>query len=593
MKTLKKTIARFLIVLGVLFLFMIIAFSVSLSRVQKETKIPEKVILTADLNEIDTEYRLASPLMTSFLGKKMSVFDMVIMFRKARDDERVKAVILRTSGTKLSYSQLMDLREAVKDFQKNGKKVYAFTDTFAEAGSGTKPYYLAAACDDVYVQPSGMTGLTGFYSASMFFKGTLDKLEMEAQGGKRKDYKTYWNMFTEKEYTEAHSESVEDLINSFLSTVASDIAADRGLSEEDVKNIMQGPPLDAEEALEKKLVDGVMYRQEVENMVKKDTKNAKIVSFIKYDSELRLSSDTISPELSPHVAFIYAGGAVHRGKSDYSYEGQMQNIGSYTISKALEDAVKDEEVKGIILRVNSPGGSAVASETIWNSVIKAAEKKPLIVSMSSTAASGGYYISVGAPEIVAQPLSVTGSIGVVYGKIYMRKFWKKLGITFDSSKNGEFADLLSPLEPFSEEQSDYVEKRLDSIYDMFVSRVAEGRNLKPEDVEKIAGGRVWSGADAAEHGLVDTEGGLRKTFSQMKEKLGLKEHETILLRTFPEPPSWRDLIFGGSGESDLRIVYGKNSEIPAVFKSFSDTFSRLMPFFSGGVFSISENPVVE
>ncbi len=593
MKTLKKTIARFLIVLGVLFLLIIIAFSVSLSRVQKETKIPEKVILTADLGEIDTEYRLVSPLMTSFLGKKMTIFDMVIMLRKARDDERVKAVIFRTSGTELSYSQLRDLREAIKDFQKSGKKVYAFTDTFAEAGSGTKPYYLASACDAVYVQPSGMTGLTGFYSASMFFKGTLDKLEMEAQGGKRKDYKTYWNMFTEEEYTEAHRESVEDLIDSFLSTVASDIASDRGLSEEDVKNIMQGPPLEAEEALENKLVDGIMYRQDVENMVKKGTEDAKTVSFFKYDSELRFSSETISAELSPHVAFIYAGGAVHRGKSDYSYEGEMQNTGSYTIAKALEDAAEDDEVKGIILRVNSPGGSAVASETIWNSVKKAAEKKPLIVSMSSTAASGGYYIAAGAPEIVAQPLSVTGSIGVVYGKIYMKEFWKKIGITFDSSKNGEFADLLSPLESFSESQSDYVEKRLDAIYDMFVSRVAEGRKLHPEDVEKIAGGRVWSGADAAEHGLVDTEGGLRKTFSQMKEKLGLKEQETILLRTFPEPPSWRDIIFGGGGQSNIRIVYGKNSEMSAAFKSFSDTLSRFIPFFSEGALSISENPVVE
>ena len=388
--------------------------------------------------------------------------------------------------------------------------------------SGTKSYYLASAADKIFLQPAGFVTFNGISSTSPFLKNMLEKIKVEPIGAARKEYKTYWNMFSEEKYTDAHREATESLLNSIFSKVALEVSESRKIQIDKVYEIADRVSLSSPEAVKYRFVDGIRYKDEVVEEMKNQTGFENKMSLLAYKN-IDENIFNVKPVSGPKIAVIEIPGSIHRGTSDMSPSGKPESSGSSTVVSLLKKAWKDENVKGIILRVNSPGGSVIASETIWNQVemIKKSGTKPVIVSMGSVAASGGYYVSMNADRIFADHNTITGSIGVVIGKFYTKNLFESLGITFDSVTIGRNNGFLSSLERLTPEQEEYLGRNLDEVYNTFVQRAADGRKMNVMDLEKFAHGRVWSGGLAQSNGLVDEIGGFMAAYSYMKEKIAL------------------------------------------------------------------------
>jgi len=526
----KKVIARFFIVIGVLTVLNIalivwLISSIDFSGFGKK-EVQEKTLLTINAGAIsgdvfpETNYMM----LDSFFGKQISLLDTLTSVRAAAADPKIVGIFLDLSDMNLSYAQAEELRNELILFKNAGKKVWAWSDSYGEYMSGTKSYYLATAADKIFLQHSGFVTFNGMSSTSIFFKNMLEKIKVEPIGAARKEYKTYWNMYSEDKFTEAHRESTESLINSIFSKVAAEVSESRKIPVDKVYEIADSVSMTSPEAVKNNLIDGIRYKDEVLDSMKSQTGYEHRMSVVAYKN---IGEDLfkITPVAGPKIAVIEVPGSIHRGVSDMSPSGKPQSSGSTTIVSLLKKALKDENVKGIILRVNSPGGSVIASETIWNQVetIKKTGGKPVIVSMGSVAASGGYYVSMNADKIFADHNTITGSIGVVIGKFYTRNLFESLGITFDSVTIGKNNNFLSALEKFTPEQEEYLNKNLDETYNTFVQRAADGRKKNAMDLEKFAHGRVWSGGLAHSNGLVDEIGGFMAAYGYMKEKIGLPD----------------------------------------------------------------------
>lgn len=526
----KKVIARFFIVIGVLTVLNIalivwLISSIDFSGFGKK-EVQEKTLLTINAGAIsgdvfpETNYMM----LDSFFGKQISLLDTLTSVRAAAADPRIVGIFLDLSDMNLSYAQAEELRNELILFKNAGKKVWAWSDSYGEYMSGTKSYYLATAADKIFLQNSGFVTFNGMSSTSIFFKNMLEKIKVEPIGAARKEYKTYWNMYSEDKFTEAHRESTESLITSIFSKVAAEVSESRKIPIDKVYEIADSVSMTSPYAVKNNLIDGIRYKDDILEEMRNQTGYEHKISLIAYKN---IGEDLfkITPVAGPKIAVIEVPGSIHRGVSDMSPSGKPQSSGSTTIVSLLKKAAKDENVKGIILRVNSPGGSVIASETIWNQVetIKKTGGRPVIVSMGSVAASGGYYVSMNADRIFADHNTITGSIGVVIGKFYTRNLFESLGITFDTVSIGKNNGFLSALEKFTPEQEEYLNRNLDETYNTFVQRAADGRKMNAMDLEKFAHGRVWSGGLAYKNGLVDEIGGFMAAYSYMKEKIAIPD----------------------------------------------------------------------
>lgn len=525
----KKVIARFFIVIGVLTVLNIallvwLVSSIDLMGAKKEVQ--EKTLLTISTGAIsgdvfpETNYMM----LNSFLSKQISLIDTLTAVRKAAEDPNILGIFIDQSELNLSYAQVEELRSELMLFKNTGKKVWVWSDSYGEMTSGTKSYYLASAADKIFLQPAGFVTFNGMSSTSPFLKNMLEKIKVEPIGAARKEYKTYWNMFSEEKYTEAHREATESLLNSIFSKVAAEVSESRKIPIEQIYEIADKVAMTSPEAVKYRFVDAVRYKDEVVEEMKNQIGFINKMSLSAYkNAEENIFG--VRSVAGPKIAVIEVPGSIHRGVSDMSPSGKPESSGSSTVVSLLKKAWKDENVKGIILRVNSPGGSVIASETIWNQVetIKKTGGKPVIVSMGSVAASGGYYVSMNADRIFADHNTITGSIGVVIGKFYTRNLFESLGITFDSVTIGKNNNFLSALEKFTPEQEEYLNKNLDEVYSTFVQRAADGRKMNAMDLEKFAHGRVWSGGLAYKNGLVDEIGGFMAAYGYMKEKIAVPD----------------------------------------------------------------------
>ena len=543
MNFIKNFILRFFAIIGVLTAIIIICTVIiikSLADMKKDVK--ERTVLHLKTSMISGDVVTEGGFFAfdSYLSQNISLIDTLLLIRKASKDEKVVGIMADISSFNLSYAQIEELRNELINFSKTGKPIYVWTDTFGEIIGGTKSYYLASAFDKIYMQPSGSVGFTGISTNSMFFKNTLKKLDMEPIGSRRKEYKNYWNMFSEEKYTDEHKEASQSLIDSIFSKIKSDISKSRNIPVKKLQEITDSFPLTSDEALKNGFIDEIIFKDKA---VEKLKNAVDFKSFVSLSSYAKMTTDNFDFSEKSAVALIEMPGSVHRGSSEFGATGHPTSTGSSTMVALLSEAWKDDKVKGIIIRVNSPGGSVIASETIWNKIREMVKenKKPVYVSMGTVAASGGYYISMPAEKIFADHTTITGSIGVVIGKIYMREFYKKLGITFDSVSTGKNNDMFSPITKITEEQNEYVEKSLDRIYDEFVSRAAEGRKIKPEELEKYAKGRVWSGTLAKEKNLVDENGGFMDVFDSIKKKI--KFEGDIAVTKYPRPEKMWEMIF--------------------------------------------------
>jgi protease IV len=458
--------------------------------------------------------------------------------------------LVRGGSEVLGFGAAEELREAVRAFRASGKPAVFFAESFGEFSPGRSSYYLATAFDSISMQPSGDVGLVGLSSASPFLKQTLDSLGIEPLLENRHEYKTIKNIFTEERYTESHRQADERVIKSISQSMLEAIAEARGLSIQEVETLVEEGPYLGREAAERGLVDELRYRDEVFAQVREKVGEEAEFLFLRAYYE---RAGSAFREGEP-VALIYGVGPVLRGESDFSPAMMTSTLGSETVTAALRAAV-DDEVKAILFRIDSPGGSYVASDAIWREIGRARKAGiPVIATLGNVAASGGYFVAMGADKIVAQPSTVTGSIGVVGGKFLTRAFWDKLGVSWGELYTAESATLWSNLQEYTPHTEARFQAWLDHVYDDFTAKVAEGRGLSREDVYKVARGRIWTGRDALQIKLVDTLGGFSTALALAREAAGLPVDARVKLVPYPAPRTFLERFRSRGRENSERTA---------------------------------------
>ena len=462
----------------------------------------------------------------------LSMHDIWMNIQKAKNDRRIKSLLLRLGYLQCNWAKINEIREALLDFRKSGKKAYAYIE---EAPEFDKEYFLATACDEIILHPLGFLGVNGIGGHIPFLKNTLDKLGIEAEFEHVEEYKTAYNMFTEEGFTPAHREMMESLYGDLFSHYIDKVAEARGKSREEVKAVIDRGFYQGEMALEAGLVDRLLFDDELEAVFMESGKKLYKISHNQYQ-RVKLSSAGLNK--GKKIALIYGMGIIHTGASS------TQTMGSATVASWIRRARKDNSIKGVVFRVDSPGGSAVASDVIWREVALTKKEKPIVVSMSDVAGSGGYWVSMAASKIIAQPQTLTGSIGVLTGKFNMTRMYEKLGVTSEKLIFGEKADLFSTFRALTEEERDFLKKEILWIYDRFLAKVAEGRKMSSEEVDRIGRGRVWTGSQAKDIGLVDEIGGLSEAIRLTKQLAEIPEEEGVKLVVWPKKISLFQALFG-------------------------------------------------
>ena len=504
------------------------------------TPLPSNIVLTVDLTRDLPEGAGEEPLLRLVAGSKPTLRDFLDAVEAAGNDPRVKVLLARVGDDEMGLARVQEIRDAIAAFHSKGKLALAFADSFGEFGPGTRPYYLATAFDEIWLQPLGNVGLTGFYADTPFLKGTLDLLGVVPQFDHREEYKTAMNLLTETKMTSAHREEIDALLTSVAGQVVRGISQTRKLAEPEVRNLIDRGPLLADEAVQAKLVDRLGYRDEVMAHARaRAGSGAEVIGIADY-----LDRAGRPHRQGPTIALIYGTGLVVRGGEAGNPLTGSNAMAATELTRAFRAAVRDPAVRAILFRIDSPGGSAVASESIWREVVFARERgKPVIVSMGDVAGSGGYYVAAAADKIVAEPATLTGSIGVLAGKLVVSDLLKKIGVATDSAQVGANAAMYSVTSDFSGYAHSRLEAFLDETYKGFKDHVATGRHMSQDEVEAVAKGRIWSGEDAKTRGLVDGLGGYAVALRLAKEAANLPLEGPFTLTVFPREETLPELIY--------------------------------------------------
>jgi protease IV len=502
--------------------------------------------VSGDLQELEP-----SGVLDQFLEPPPTVRSLVDALRKAKVDNRVTSVIIRPTSTAALWGKVQEVRDAIVDFRQAKKPIIAYLEY-----GGDQSYYLASACDKVFLLPTASLDLTGIASYELFLRGTLDKIGAFPDALHIGDYKTAANTFTEKTFTPAHKEMAESLNTDLYGQLIRGIADGRHRSEAEVRKLVDHGPYLPEDAVRAGLVDDLAYEDELDDKVQLGRGR---VQFLQQRHYRQVSPTTLGLNRGERIAVIYALGVISSGES--SDRGGNQVVGSDTLVQYIRSARADSSVRAIVLRVDSPGGSAIASDVIWRELMLTRDVKPLIASMSDVAASGGYYISVPAHAIVAQPATLTGSIGVVSVKFVIAGTLDKVGVNIEGVSQGRYAGMYSPVRPFSPEERAKMLELMQATYDSFVEKAAAGRNTTPEKIDAIAQGRVWTGHQAKQLGLVDELGGLERALSLAKQRAKIPQDAEVELVVYPPKKSFYEVLADPLGRSSegsaaLRVLLG-------------------------------------
>jgi protease-4 len=529
----RRVIVGFFAAIGFLvFALFVIAIGVWLFAGGREKPISEANLLMLDLTRPLADTAPDDGLGRLLLGEEARLRDVLDGIERAGEDRRIKGIVARLGDGALGTAQIQELRDAIARFRDKGKFAFGYAESFGELGSGMRSYYLAAAFDQIWLQPMGQLGLTGLRVEMPFFKGLLDKLGIEPRLDHRREYKTAMNTLTETAMTPPHREETEALLHSVFDQMVAGIAEGRRLDQARVRALIDQGPFDTHQALEAQLIDHLGYRDDAVAAARSRAgENAQLTALMRY-----LDAAGRPHQSGPAVAVIYGTGLITSGKSASNPLSGSGILGADSLARAFRLASEDASVRAILFRIDSPGGSATASETIWREVQRARDAgKPVIVSMGDVAGSGGYYIAAPADKIVAEPATLTGSIGVVGGKILLGGLSEKLGITWDGVQLGRNAGIGSVVADFTPAERERFEHSLDYVYEGFKNRVAQGRKLSADAVEAIAKGRVWTGAEAQARGLVDALGGFDTALALAKSAAGISAESDVTLETFPPP----------------------------------------------------------
>jgi protease-4 len=526
--------------IGILAVLAVVAVGVAAWHIAaSRPALPRTIILTADLGGglIEGSQSALSELVG---GRKSTVRGFLDALERGAEDPRVKGLYAHIDGDTLGLAKTQEVRDAVAAFRGKGKFAIAFSESFGEFGVGTRPYYLATAFDEIWLQPLGAVGLVGLHADVPFLRGTLDRLGIEPSFARREEYKSAANSLTETEMTAPQREEVESLLTSMAGQIVHGIAETRHLSESEVQGLIDHGPLFADEAKTARLVDRIGYRDEaISEAHRRAGSGAEQVPLSRY-----LEGADHPHNKGPTIALIYGTGLIVQGGGTTSPLSGSAEMSAREVTRAFRDAFRDAKVRAILFRIDSPGGSAVASESIWREVVRARERgKPVIVSMGDTAGSGGYYVAAPADKIVAQPATLTGSIGVLAGKLVIAQLLNKIGVTTDSAERGANSGMFSTLRDFSPAEQQRLDTFLDLTYRGFKEHVAAGRHLSEDQVEAVAKGRVWSGEEAKANGLVDALGGYAVALQLAKEAAGLAADAPAKLVVFPREKGTAELIF--------------------------------------------------
>lgn len=489
-------------------------------------------------------------------GSTIGLIDLKEAIELAKKEDKIKGIYLELSMVRGGFASLEEIRNALLDFKKSGKFIVAYGEAYSEGA-----YYIASVADKIFLPPSGIVELNGLESELVFFKGTLEKLDIKVEVFKVGNFKSAVEPFLLDKMSDANRQQVKSFMNSIYDTYLTNVAKSRNIDLNRLTVISDSMLVhNAKDALNYNLVTDLEYYDKAEAFIRSKTGQQKDdkINFVSY-SELLDNKDQL--ELSDQrVAVIIANGEIITGK------GNDEIIGSETIAAQIRKARENEKIKAIVLRVNSPGGSALASDVIWNEVVLTKGVKPIIASMSDVAASGGYYISMACDTIVAQPNTITGSIGVFGLVLNVEEFLKgKLGITTDREKTGKFSDIGSPTRTLTAYERQIIQKEVEQIYEDFTSKAAQGRKVTQEELKKYAEGRVWSGKEALNIKLVDTLGGIGDAIRIAAGKAGLKEEYDVVY--WPEQKNlyWKQLLSGMGKDDDAEANVVLKKELGFVY----------------------------
>lgn len=518
----------------IIFFFIAIAIVgalISTASSEKTVEVSDNSVLRINLDYAIKERTEKNPFnnvnIPSFSSEKTIGLDEILRrIEAAKKDDRIKGIILDINGVGASFATLQEIRNALLNFKQSKKFIAAYSEGYSQKG-----YYLASTADKVYLNPEGSVDFRGLATQLSFFKGTLEKLGIEAQVIKVGTYKSAVEPFILDKMSPANEEQINSYLNSVYDYYLENVSKSRNLPIDTLRSIANSyTGRDAELALQSKLVDGLKYKDELIDELKsrlKIDKKKKIKAVNIEDYSAPVGETNTSQE---RIAIVYAVGDIVSG------EGSDEQIGSERIARAIRSVREDDKIKAVVFRVNSPGGSALASDVIWREVELTKKAKPIIVSMGDVAASGGYYIACAADSIFAQPNTITGSIGV-FGIIpnLQNFFNNKLGITFDEVKTGKYADLMSVNRPLTTDERDLIQQGVNKTYNTFTKKVSDGRKISQAKVDSIGQGRVWTGAQALQIGLVDRLGGLEDAIKSAAKKAKIKDYKLIAYPSLKDP----------------------------------------------------------
>ena len=538
------------IVLGVLLIgFVAVAILVSAIR-GEQPSIRENSVLTLRVSGPLPDYVPDNPLNRIFATPPQSLSSLLTQFRKAKTDKRIRAIMLDVDASETGWAKAEELRAAIEDFRTSGKPVYAYMEM-----GFNKDYYVASACDKIYMPPPGELFVTGLAADVMFFRGSLDKLGIYPDLYQIGKYKSAGDMFTQKEMTKDHRDVVNSLLDDMYGRLVDGIAKARGKSADDVKKLIDNAPYNARQAKEAGLIDGAMYREEIEKELKQRLGYAEKdeLRLVKASDYRKISQESLGLNKGEKIAIVYASGDIMSGSSQFGTDGQ-EVIGSESLVRLLNEVRDDKTIKAVVLRIDSPGGEGLASDIIWRGIESLKAKKPVVVSMGDVAASGGYYIACNANKIVAQPSTITGSIGVVGGKPVVKGFYDWIGVSNEYVLRGTNAGIFRESEKFTDSERAKFQEFLKTTYDDFTDKVAKGRSKDQAYIDSIGQGRVWTGRQGKENGLVDEYGGLDKAIEIAKQLANIPADKGVNRVIRPIPPNLFEQLFSDPGEADTRAT---------------------------------------
>lgn len=522
-----RFIVGFFAIIGALVAIGIVAsIVVVVAAMSRGPHVDNGTVLTLDLTQSLPDQAPDNGIERLLYPNRLTLIEALDTIARAGTDARVTGLVARIGDSDMGLAEVEELRDAIAAFRGTGKRAIAYTDTFGELSSGTRSYYLASAFNEIWLQPLGMVGLVGLRVEMPYFRGTLDMLGITPDFAHREEYKDAANMLTEKSMTGPEREELQALLDSINARMIQDIAADRKIDPATLKTLIDRAPLFTDDALKARLIDHVGDRADAITSFGAAPKLLTLENYRDQAGEAHQSG--------PTIALIYVTGLIGRGGGGGGNVLTGGESDTDRLTRAFRLAQEDKNVRAILFRVDSPGGSATGSETIWEAVERAHNSgKPIIVSMGDVAGSGGYYIAAPADKIVADPATLTGSIGVVAGKLAVGGLLQKFGAGTDALQTGANAGLFSPFQEFSPAERDKLNGALDDLYGGFKARVAQGRKLSNDAVEAVAKGRVWSGIDAQSRGLVDTLGGFQTALNLAKQSAGIAASQDVTLKVYP------------------------------------------------------------